>query len=178
MSQRGSSPRGQVAPKAARRMRRGPAVVAAGAAGFAGVLALHAGAPAPIQIGSGPPVAPSTTSTTTTGPPSGSTVPPNPTTTTPVGNTERSTGATEQYGYGELAVKITVRGGRITDVSVATLQTAEQYSQSLAQQVIPVLRNEVLSAQSAHINGISGATYTSEAYASSVQSALDRLGAK
>ena len=87
-------------------------------------------------------------------------------------------GTNEQYGYGTLAVKVTVRAGRITDVSVANLQTAEQYSQSLAQQVIPMLRNEVLSAQSAHINGISGATYTSEAYAYSVQSALDHLGAK
>jgi uncharacterized protein with FMN-binding domain len=77
-----------------------------------------------------------------------------------------------------LAVKVTEVAGRITDVSLATLQTAEQYSQNLAQQVIPVLRNEVLSAQSANINGISGATYTSQAYASSVQSALDALGVK
>jgi uncharacterized protein with FMN-binding domain len=77
-----------------------------------------------------------------------------------------------------LSVKVTVRGGRITEVSTAKLQTAEQYSQTLAQQVIPLLRNEVLSAQSAHINGISGATYTSEAYAYSVQSALDVLGVK
>jgi uncharacterized protein with FMN-binding domain len=41
-----------------------------------------------------------------------------------------------------------------------------------------MLRNEILSAQSAHINAISGATYTSEAYAYSVQSALDALGVK
>ncbi len=73
---------------------------------------------------------------------------------------------------------MTVQGTRITDVSVASLQTAEQYSQSLAQQVIPTLKGEVLSAQSARINGISGATYTSEAYAYSVQSALDKLGVK
>jgi uncharacterized protein with FMN-binding domain len=77
-----------------------------------------------------------------------------------------------------LAAKVTVWGNRITDVSVATIQTAEQYSQQLAQQVIPLLRNEVLSAQSARINGISGATYTSEAYAYSVQAALDTLGVK
>jgi uncharacterized protein with FMN-binding domain len=38
-----------------------------------------------------------------------------------------------------------------------------------------MLRREVLAAQSAHINGVSGATYTSEAYAYSVQAALDRL---
>jgi uncharacterized protein with FMN-binding domain len=75
-------------------------------------------------------------------------------------------------------VKVTEQAGRIVDVSVASLQTAEQYSQNLAQQVIPMLKNEVLSAQSARISAISGATYTSEAYAYSVQSALDRLKAK
>jgi uncharacterized protein with FMN-binding domain len=96
----------------------------------------------------------------------------------PTGAARTALGTSEQYGYGVLAVKVTVRGSRITDVSVARLQTAEQYSQRLAQQVIPVLRNEVLSAQSTHINGISGATYTSEAYAYSVQSALDLLGVK
>jgi uncharacterized protein with FMN-binding domain len=72
-------------------------------------------------------------------------------------------------------VKVTVSGNKITGLSVPVLQTAEPYSQSLAQQVIPMLRNEVLSAQSARINGISGATYTSEAYAYSLQAALDSL---
>ena len=78
-------------------------------------------------------------------------------------------------GDGVLAVRVTVRGNRIESVAVAGLQTAEQYSQQLAAQVIPMLRSEVLSAQSAKINGISGASYTSQAYALSVQSALDSL---
>lgn len=66
-------------------------------------------------------------------------------------------------------------GGHITKAAVATLQTAETYSQQLAAQAIPILEREVLSAQSARINALSGATYTSEAYAYSVQSALDKL---
>ncbi|HLN06376.1 MAG TPA: FMN-binding protein [Acidimicrobiales bacterium] len=152
-------------------MRRAPAVVAASAAGFAGVLALHSGSRPSILSGSGPPATPVTSSPTATAPITGSVTPLTGAATTALGNSE-------QYGYGVLAVRVTVRGGHITNVSVANLQTAEQYSQLLAQQVIPVLRNEVLSAQSAHINAISGATYTSEAYAYSVQSALDRLGAK
>jgi uncharacterized protein with FMN-binding domain len=86
-----------------------------------------------------------------------------------------ATGATEQYGYGELAVQVTVRSGKIIKLTVPVLRTAEQYSQQLAAQVIPMLRNEVLSAQSAQINGVSGATYTSQAYAMSLQAALDRL---
>ena len=58
---------------------------------------------------------------------------------------------------------------------VVGLQTAEQYSQSLTQQVVPMLRNEVLTAQSAQVNGISGATYTAQAYLTSLQAALDTL---
>jgi len=151
-------------------MRRAPAVVVASAAGFAGVVAMHAGGTPSILGATGPsaPVGPSPTTTI-------------PTTASPAATTgaaKTALGSSEQYGYGVLAVKVTAREGRITDVSVSTLQTAEQYSQTLAQQVIPMLRNEVLSAQSARINAISGATYTSEAYAYSVQAALDSLGVK
>lgn len=85
------------------------------------------------------------------------------------------TGSTVQYGYGQLAVQVTVRAGRIVNVAVPYIQTAEPYSQQLASQVIPTLRSEALSAQSAHINGVSGATYTSQAYAQSLQGALDKL---
>ena len=84
-------------------------------------------------------------------------------------------GATEQYGFGELAVKVTMRGNRITDVTVPNIQTAEQYSQQLASQVIPTLRSEVLAGQTANISAVSGASYTSQAYAASVQAALDKL---
>ena len=86
-----------------------------------------------------------------------------------------ATGTIEQYGYGEIAVKVTVSGARITATSVSVLQTAEQYSQQLAAQVIPTLRGQVLHAQTSRIDGVSGATYTSQAYALSVQSALDKL---
>lgn len=84
-------------------------------------------------------------------------------------------GATEQYGFGELAVRVTVRGNRITDVTVPIIQTAEQYSQQLAVQVIPTLRSEVLAGQTANVSGVSGASYTSQAYAASLQAALDKL---
>ena len=81
----------------------------------------------------------------------------------------------EQYGYGQLSVTVTVRGDRIVAVSVPVLHTMDPYSQQLARQVIPTLRSEVLAAHSAQIHGVSGATYTSEAYAQSIQSALDKL---
>ncbi len=84
-------------------------------------------------------------------------------------------GAAAQYGYGVISVKVTVTGSKITDISVASLQTAESYSQQIANQVIPTLRGEILKAQSLKVYGISGATYTSDAYAQSVQSALTKL---
>lgn len=88
---------------------------------------------------------------------------------------QSATGSTVQYGYGQLAVKVTVHGGRIVSVTVPYIQTAEPYSQQLASQAIPALRSEVLAAQNARIQGVSGATYTSQAYAQSLQSALDKL---
>ena len=103
------------------------------------------------------------------------------TTTTPKAASTGSTGpvsaigAAAQYGYGVISVKVTITGSKITDLSIANLQTAESYSQQLANQVIPTLRGEILKAQSLKVYGISGATYTSDAYAQSVQSALTKL---
>ncbi|MCK4177362.1 FMN-binding protein [Aciditerrimonas ferrireducens] len=83
-------------------------------------------------------------------------------------------GAVEDYGYGALSVDVTFSGRRITNVSVASLQVAESLSQQIADAAVPQLRQEVLDAQSAQIAGVSGATFTSQAYAASVQSAIDR----
>lgn len=80
------------------------------------------------------------------------------------------------YGFGDISVRATVRGGKIVKVTIASLQTAEQFSQNLANQAIPLLRREVLSAQSAHVATISGATYTSQAFLQSLQGALTKLG--
>ena len=91
------------------------------------------------------------------------------------GATSSVTGSLEQYGYGQLSVRVTMSGSKITKLAVATLKTADTYSQQLAGYVIPILQREILSAQRARVNNVTGATYTSEAYAYSVQSALDKL---
>jgi hypothetical protein len=146
-------------------MKRAPWYVVAGAlAGFASVLGLngHAAAPRaaalpkPIE---GPTGVPSAAS------PGAS----------PAGPARSATGKVEAFGYGELSVKVTVSGHQITGLSVPLLRVAEPTSQQIADQVIPMLRSEVLSADGARINAVTGATYTSEAYAASVQSALDKL---
>lgn len=91
---------------------------------------------------------------------------------------ESAVGAVENYGYGGISVKVTEKGGRITAVKVASLYTNDSYSAQLAQEAIPTLSQEVLASQSGDIAGVSGATYTSQGYQSSLQSALDKLHKK
>jgi uncharacterized protein with FMN-binding domain len=160
-------------------MKRAPWYLVAGAvAGFAGVLGLHgrtAATPAQAQRpGSGAGhIQPGSSGTSGA---SGSSAPAGASGGAQAASGLHSaTGAMEQYGYGELTVRITLNGNRITNVTVPTLRTAEPYSQQLAQQVIPMLKSQVLAADGPHINGVSGATYTSQAYATSVQAALDKL---
>ena len=161
-------------------MKRAPWYLVAGAAaGFAGVLAMNgkpaasAALPQPHGTGGGQTRQPGAQAGSGGSPGGGQ-----PGRAAPAGAARTATGAMEQYGYGELTVKVTVHGGRITDVTVPAIRTAEQYSQQLAAQVIPMLRSQVLAADTARINGVSGATYTSQAYAMSLQSALDKLHIK
>ena len=84
-------------------------------------------------------------------------------------------GATVQTRYGPVQVEVTVEGGRITDVTALQLPSGDRHSAGISQAVEPMLRDEVLQAQSADIDLVSGATYTSTGYARSLQSALDQL---
>lgn len=81
-------------------------------------------------------------------------------------------GRPEDANYGIVQVQVTLSGNRITDVQAIRLPSGGR-SSAIASYSAPVLRKEVLDAQSAHIDTVSGASYTSEAYARSVQSALD-----
>jgi uncharacterized protein with FMN-binding domain len=78
--------------------------------------------------------------------------------------------------FGDVQVAITLKNGRITDVKPVTLPSDRPRSQYISEQASPILRSEVLAAQSARINLVSGATYTSDAWATSVQSAIDQAG--
>jgi uncharacterized protein with FMN-binding domain len=85
------------------------------------------------------------------------------------------TGADVPTRYGDVQVSITVVHGRITDVGWLKLPFDRPRSQSISQQASPILRSEVLAAQSAQIDLLSGATYTSDAWATSVQAALSQV---
>lgn len=91
------------------------------------------------------------------------------------GPARQAAGAVESYGYGELAVTVTVKGADITSVAVPVLRVNDPPSAQIASYALPQLKAEVLAVNSARIHAISGATYTSDAYAASLQSALDKL---
>ena len=78
--------------------------------------------------------------------------------------------------YGAVQVEITVSGGQVTDVVALQLPDSDRRSASISSRAEPELRSEALAAQSASIDGVSGATYTSDGYEQSLQSALDAAG--
>jgi uncharacterized protein with FMN-binding domain len=110
----------------------------------------------------------STTSTTTT------TIPT--TTTTAVSQSVDITGPAVPTRWGTVQVEVVVEGGRLVDVVGVQLPNERQYSAYVSSVAGPWLRDEALAAQSAHIQNISGATYTSQGYARSLQGALDTAG--
>ncbi|HTN25709.1 MAG TPA: FMN-binding protein [Solirubrobacteraceae bacterium] len=83
------------------------------------------------------------------------------------------TGPAVNMRWGPVKVRITVKGKRITNVT-ATAPTERPRSARINQQALPLLRKEVLKAQSARIFVISGATMTSNAYGASLQAAITK----
>ncbi len=86
------------------------------------------------------------------------------------------TGSVVQNPFGQVQVQITMVSGKITAVTALQLPTHGR-SGFISQDVGPILQGEALSAQSSNIDLVSGATYTSEAYAQSLQSAIDQSNA-
>lgn len=84
------------------------------------------------------------------------------------------TGAVEQNQYGPVQVSIALSAGRITAVHTDQVPEDRPRSQSINAQAVPILQSEVLQAQSASINLVSGATFTSEGFAASLQSAISQ----
>jgi uncharacterized protein with FMN-binding domain len=83
-------------------------------------------------------------------------------------------GAPVMTPYGVVQVQVKVRGGRIVSLTNLALPFDRSRSQEISQVAGPLLREEALRAQSAAIDVVSGATYTSNGFAQSLQSALGR----
>ena len=88
------------------------------------------------------------------------------------------TGSAADTMYGPVQVRITVSGGKLTDVAVLQVPDNGRYESEIVADALPILHSEALSAQSANIDIVSGATFTSQGYAQSLQSALDQAGMK
>lgn len=99
------------------------------------------------------------------------------------GGTHAATAAARSYlgtavttQYGIVQVRVTVAKSRITDIAFVKLTAFDDRSQQINSDAAPRLLNEALAAQSAHIDTVSGASYTSAGYVQSLQSALDAAG--
>ncbi|MGW3464088.1 FMN-binding protein [Streptomyces olivaceoviridis] len=90
--------------------------------------------------------------------------------------TRTATGDTAQTRWGPVQVRVTVADGRLTDVTAVSYPQGNPRDQEINSYALPQLRREALAAQSARIDTVSGATYTSDGYRQSLQSALDSAG--
>ncbi len=164
-------------------MRRAPVAIIATIAGLAGVLSFHT-KPASLSLGQTlGPAAPggsptsAPTSTTTGSGSSGSPATTSPSAAPPA--TRTATGAAVNYTYGVVSVDATVSGTKLTNVAIVSIDEGGNFrSQSIDEQAVPILEQEALQAQSAGIQSVSGASYTSAGFEQSLQSALTQLGFK
>ena len=87
------------------------------------------------------------------------------------------TGSSIGTRFGNVQVAVTISSGSISEVTALQLTDEDGRSIQISNRAAPILRSEVLDSQSAQVSNVSGATYTTEAYLASVQSALDLAGA-
>lgn len=161
-------------------MRRAVPTVIATLGGLALLLNFHTAGSAGPRVGAIP-----TTATTppagSSPPPSGGTTPTTPTTQlTPTtvrggaGGARQLDGPVISTQFGDVQVRVILSNGKITDVQPLQMPFDRRRSQEISQAAAPLLHDEVLQAQSAQIDLISGATYSSDAYQRSLQAALDQ----
>jgi uncharacterized protein with FMN-binding domain len=153
-------------------MHRAVPVIAATAGGLALLANFHTTGTTNVAVAAGttiPGTAPTPTSSAGTGPIA-------PTTTTSASGARVIDGPVESNDYGNVQVRVTLNGSQIVDVQALQLPNHKRRSQQISDYAAPELRTEVLRAQSAAIDTVSGASYTSDSYAQSVQGALDKAG--
>ena len=100
-----------------------------------------------------------------------------PTSTPSSATTQAFDGAYVNTRYGPVQVQAQISDGTLSEVAVVTYPDGDGRSRSINARALPELRSEVLTAQQADVDTVSGATYTSEAYRESLQAALDQARA-
>ena len=156
-------------------VHRAVPVIAATAGGLAFLASFHTTRGAPNVVVALGRTNTSSAPTPTTGTPAGA-GPAGPTTTSPASGTRTIDGPVVSNPYGDVQVRVTLDGTRIIDVQPLQLPVDRRKSQQISNASAPRLRTEVLQAQSANIDIVSGASFTSDSYARSVQGALDKAG--
>lgn len=84
------------------------------------------------------------------------------------------TGSNVDNEFGSVEVAAVIRGGRITDIKFLKMPSDMGHSRMVSQYSLPILRSETISAQSANIDFVSGATATSDSFERSLQAALNQ----
>jgi len=87
------------------------------------------------------------------------------------------TGSIANAFYGNVQVQVSISGGKITNVHFLQYPNDNPNSQNINQQATPYLKQEAIQAQSANVNTITGATFTSQAFVQSMSSALNQAKA-
>ncbi|MEO6761150.1 MAG: FMN-binding protein [Candidatus Saccharimonadales bacterium] len=87
------------------------------------------------------------------------------------------TGSIADAYYGSVQVLATITGGKISDVKFLQYPDSHDTSVYINQQAMPYLQQEAIQAQSSHVNTVSGATFTSQAFQQSLASALSQANA-
>ena len=128
---------------------------------------------------SGPNAAASAAKPVISSTPSSSTPSSSKTGTTPAGSGSRTatvTGPSVDTRWGPVRVAITTSGGKVTGVKVVDYPSGNSTDAQINSYALPVLVQETMNQQSAHIDMVSGATITSGGYIQSLQAALDKAG--
>ncbi|MEV8115792.1 FMN-binding protein [Streptomyces xiamenensis] len=86
------------------------------------------------------------------------------------------TGKSIDTPFGPVQVEVTLDQGKITGVRALRTPAGDPRTEAIAAESVPRLTQEVLRAQSVHVDAVSGASYTSQGYLDSLQSALDQAG--
>lgn len=89
--------------------------------------------------------------------------------------TKTVTGDAADTRYGPVQVKITVTNGKITSASAIEYPNNDPRDEQINSYAVPVLNQEAVQAGNANIDMVSGATFTSDGYLQSLQSALDKI---
>jgi uncharacterized protein with FMN-binding domain len=84
------------------------------------------------------------------------------------------TGDSEDTFYGNVQIAVVVSGGKITDINFLQMPNDLRHSQEVTAFSAPLLKEETIQKQSAHVDFVTGATQTSEGYQQSLQSALNQ----